>query len=157
MPAAKKDSSVRARRNVASTRSTLGPVRGKPRIPPLPVLAYDDDWHPAVVAWWNDVWSSPMSAEFLAVDLRALEILVVLENDFWTAGTAKERQAAATEIRLQRKDFGLTPYDRRRLEWTIEEADAAQDRGRQRRARQGVKQASGAADPRRALHSVPAV
>ena len=36
---------------------------------------------------------------------------------------------------MQRAAFGLSPYDRRRLEWTVEEAESAKDKGRQRRER----------------------
>ena len=154
MPAAKKDSSVRARRNTASTASTLARPTSKREIPALPILDAGAEWHDNALEWWRAVWSSPMATEFVEVDQHALELLAVLINDFWYAPDPISRKFAATEIRLQRKDFGLTPYDRRRLEWTIEEADAATDRGRARRERQGVKQSSGATDPRRGLHAV---
>ena len=72
-----------------------------------------------------------------------------LVDAFWT----EPSQALAAEIRLQRQAFGLTPYDRRRLEWTIESVDEAQDRGRQRRARQQPA-AARATDPRSVLRSV---
>nr|WP_145982980.1 hypothetical protein [Pseudonocardia sp. AL041005-10] len=156
MPAQKKDPSVRARTNRAATATTLTRPSRKARVPAMPRLPRGETWHPEVKAWWSDVWRSPMASEFIDVDKRALGVLVVLHQDFWTATTAVERNKAATEIRLQRKDFGLTPYDRRRLEWTIEEADAATARGRARRAAGGIKQPTGAADPRRTLHAVPA-
>jgi hypothetical protein len=41
----------------------------------------------------------------------------------------------AAEIRLQRQCFGLTPLDRRRLQWEIERAEAAERRDRPRDSR----------------------
>lgn len=151
MPAAKKDPSVRARRNVAATASTL-PVSASTRV--APGLPEGREWHPMTVAWWRDVWASPMAKEFCDVDARGLIRLACLENDYWTADSAKDRKDAATEIRLQQKDYGLTPYDRRRLEWTIESAEEAQERGRSRRSRASVPQPPVGDDPRAALRSV---
>lgn len=148
MPAKKKDSSVRARRNTASTASKLTPS-SKP-VPTIP----DGLWHAEAVRWWNDVWSSPMSPEWDDSDIHNVIICAMLYNDIWTAETAKERKDAAGEFRLQRKDLGLTPYDRRRLEWSIESAEESKDRGRQRRARSTQSVADPAADPRSVLRAV---
>lgn len=148
MPAQKKDSSVRARRNRASTSATLS--RSEREIPSIPEAA---SWHAETVKWWNDVWSSPMSPEWDASDVHNVIICAMLYNDIWVAESAKERKDAAGEFRLQRKDLGLTPYDRRRLEWSIESAEESKDRGRQRRARQAPA-ATGAADPRSVLRAV---
>lgn len=112
-------------------------------------------WHPETERWWNDVWSSPMSPEWDESDEHNVILCALLYNDIWLAETAKERKDAAGEFRLQRKDLGLTPYDRRRLEWTIASADEAADRGRQRRERQTPKApAVGAVDPRSVLRAV---
>ncbi len=149
MPARKKDPTARARVNRASTARTLS-VGTKVAAPDLP----EREWHPLTLAWWADVWASPMAAEFLTVDVHRLVMIAALVDDFWVAGSPSARRDAATEVRLQSVAFGLTPYDRRRLEWTIEQTDEARDRGRQRRERQGVKQPTPCKDPRRALRAV---
>lgn len=144
MPAQKKDPSVRARRNRASTSATLttDPAVERPDLPA------SRDWLPETVEWWDDLWASPMAGEFHPSDRHALFILAALVDRFWL----EPDQKLAGEIRLQRQAFGLTPYDRRRLEWTIESADEAKDRGRQRRARQAPIAPS--EDPRSALRAV---
>ena len=148
MPAKKKDPSVRARRNTASTASKL--TRSAEVVPPMPS---GPAWHSETAKWWNDVWSSPMSPEWDESDIHNVTICALLFNDMWLAETAKERKDAAAEFRLQRKDLGLTPYDRRRLEWTIASADEATDRGRQRRERRATPAETGA-DPRDVLRAV---
>ena len=148
MPAHKKDPSVRARRNSAASAAKLTPATAE--IPPMPE---GPRWHPESVRWWSDVWSSPMSPEWDESDEHNVILCALLYNDIWMAETAKERKDAAGEFRLQRRDLGLSPYDRRRLEWTIESADEARDRGRQRRARQATPAVTGE-DPRNVLRSV---
>ena len=74
--------------------------------------------------WWEDIWSSPMAAEYhRRSDKHGLYRLALLIDDFWAAPSAK----ANIEIRLAQKDYGLTPLDRRRLEWTIASAEKATD------------------------------
>jgi hypothetical protein len=162
---APKDPSTRARRNKSSTRATLSePPKGAkvPAMPDPPLLVeYDEDklrhthevpWHDMAVRWWNDVWSAPMSTEWHESDIHNLYICLLLQQDMWTASTPKDRSAAQAEYRLQRKDLGLTPLDRRRLEWSIETAEDAKDKGRSRRERQAVaekpKGKGKAGDPR---------
>lgn len=95
----------------------------------------DGRWHAQTVAWWRDVWTSPMAEQWDDSDLHNVFVVALLYNDIWTAGTPKERKDALAEYRLQRADLGLSPYSRRRLEWTIETAQEAQDRGARRRRR----------------------
>ena len=147
MPAQKKDPSVRARRNKAATAATLTATLPEDARPELPA---DREWHPLTLDWWNDLWASPMAGEYHGSDRHALFILAALVDAFWT----EPSQALAAEIRLQRQAFGLTPYDRRRLEWTIESVDEAQDRGRQRRARQQSAPVGSKDDPRNVLRAV---
>lgn len=142
-----KHASTRARRNKASSAATLTrPTKAKiPALPDAPPLveydedktrhAHEVDWHSMVKQWWTDVWSAPMSSEWDASDVHNLYICLLLQQDMWMASSPKDRRDAAAEYRLQRKDLGLTPFDRRRLEWTIEQAEDAKDRGQQRRAR----------------------
>jgi len=144
MPQPKKDPSVRRRTNKASTAATLEDGRTVIR-PELPER--EDSWHPLTASWWDDLWSSPMAAEYHSSDKHALFILAALVDSFWREPT----QSLAAEIRLQRQAFGLTPYDRRRLEWTIETAEESKDRGSARRERKASAQPKAKDDPRLAL------
>jgi hypothetical protein len=74
-----------------------------------------------------------MAPEWDASDVHNVTICALFYNDLWTAESSTARREAASEFRMHRRDLGLTPLDRRRLEWSIETADAAKDRGRQRR------------------------
>jgi hypothetical protein len=76
-----------------------------------------------------------MAPEFDESDVHGLYLLAVLVNEFWNA-PSKE---LAAEIRLQRQCFGLTPIDRRRLQWEIERTDHAQAQGSRRRAATSAK------------------
>lgn len=74
-----------------------------------------------------------MAAEFLRADEHGLFRLAVLIDDFWR----KPSQALAAEIRLEQQAYGLSPLDRRRLQWQVvqtEEAIDQRDRKRSRRA-----------------------
>jgi hypothetical protein len=117
-------------------------------------------WHAQTLAWWNDVWTSPMAKEWDVSDVHNVLVVALLFDDIWAADTPKARKEALSEFRLQRADLGLSPYSRRRLEWTIETASEAKERGEKRRTngRKPVeKPASGApkVDPRSHLAAVP--
>jgi hypothetical protein len=73
------------------------------------------------LAWWKDVWRSPMAKEFVRADIHGLYVLAELVDAFWQHPTKE----MAGEIRLQRQCFGLTPIDRRRLQWEVERVQAA--------------------------------
>lgn len=143
-----KHSSTRTRRNKAATSATLtaDPSVSAPQLP-------DRTWHPQTLVWWADVWASPMAPEYDESDRHGLFALALLVDDFWTAETASERAKLASEIRLQRQCFGLTPMDRRRLQWEIERTDEAQDRGRRRRQAAKTPAQTGQ-DPRDVLRAV---
>lgn len=144
---APKDESVRARRNKASTRATLRADAAivAPELPPI-------DWHPMVLEWWRDLWASPMAPEYDDSDRHGLFELAILRNDFWQAETARERKEAAAEIRLQDQRFGLSPIDRRRLQWEIERTEDAQAKGARRRTARQANTPKG--DPRAVLRAV---
>lgn len=99
------------------------------------------EWDAQTVAWWNDVWTSPMASEWDPSDVHNVLVVALLYDDIWSASTPKGRKDALAEYRLQRADLGLSPYSRRRLEWTIETAAEAVDRGTRRRS--GGNQGSG--------------
>lgn len=151
MPAAKKHPSVRARSNRASTAATLSDT---PRIGETPALPGVREWSPLTLEWWADLWASPMSAEYHASDRHQVLVLAMLMDDFFTADSRTMRTTISAEIRQHRMAFGMTPYDRRRLEWQIESAEEAKDKGRSRRAREGSVQPSAATDPRSVLRAV---
>lgn len=133
-----------ARRNRSTTRATLV-ADPEIKTPDLPERV----WHAQTLAWWADVWASPMAPEYDESDVHGLIMLAVLVNEFWLRPT----WTTAAEIRLQRQCFGLTPIDRRRLQWEIEKVDEAQARGAKRRtAAKPAQQQPG--DPFAALRAV---
>lgn len=148
---APKPSNLRQRRNREPTRALLPTEEqsADATVPELPKMLLDakEKWHPMVKQWWEAVWKSPMASEYLAADKEGLFMLARLQQDFWTADTQKERQIIAAEIRQQGVRFGLSPIDRRRLQWEVEKGDQAVERTTTRRQR---KDASGK-DPREAL------
>lgn len=168
MPARKKDASARARTNRASTAATLSDSRTVPttRRPALPQRRNEAGkiiaWSTATREWWKDLWASPMAVEYHSSDRHALFLLAALVDSFWNATTSTQRVQLAAEIRQQRAAFGLTPYDRRRLEWQIEASEEAKDRGTRRRtsgapapkAGSAAAKKAAAADPRRGLRAV---
>ncbi|MBN1954281.1 MAG: hypothetical protein JW900_04435 [Anaerolineae bacterium] len=138
-----KDVKLRQRRNRAPTRRTFD--RGKVArkyAPRLPGLGPGRTWHPLTVAWWRDVWHSPLAEAYLEVDRHALYRLAMLVDMFWQ----EPSKALAAEIRLEQQAFGLTPVDRRRLEWSVEVEQ--EQRGRIMRA---PADADAGEDPRNVL------
>lgn len=125
---------------------------------PIPLMPdRGHPWHPQTLAWWNDVWTSPMANEWDYSDLHNVFVVALLYDDIWMATSAKARKEALSEYRLQRADLGLSPYSRRRLEWTIETAAEATARGEKRRGNGRVPvpaPQAGAPDPRAHLSSV---
>lgn len=144
---APKHPSARARRNKTSTHAVLKADHAivAPELP-------DVEWHPLTRAWWRDVWASPMAPEFDESDLHGLFVLAALVNDFWMAPTARDRKDLAAELRQQGARFGLSPIDRRRLQWEVEKVEAAQEGRRRTESKPRAKKR--AADPRAILHSV---
>lgn len=121
MPPLPKDAALRQRRNRTSTNTKLN-TDARVRAPKLPPRA--TPWHPLTVSWWRDIWRSPMAPEFLKSDIHGLYVLADLVDRYWTEPTT----SLAAEIRLQRQCFGLTPIDRRRLQWEIAKGEDAQRR-----------------------------
>ena len=141
----KKPLGTQKHRMKASTRATLRALDpDEVEIPDLPPHPYNADWQPETIDWWDDVWSSPMASEFVKADIHGLFRLAIIVNDFWIEPTG----ARHAEIRIAQQAYGLTPYDRRRLEWTVETAEAAKDRGNMRRRSMHAEQPAEAHDPR---------
>ena len=132
---APKPPGLRQRRNRASTKATL-PTEAKAakqKIPPLPQRK--GNWHERVIVWWESIWRSPMATEYLEPDKQGLILLAYLQQSFWTARSNKDRFRFAAEIRQQEVRFGLTPIDRRRLQWEVEKGESAAVRTATRRKR----------------------
>lgn len=110
-----------------------------------PALPRKIDWLPMTKKWWRDVWASPMAQEYLDADVHGLLRLAVLVNLYWLEPSTK----LAAEIRIEQQAFGLTPLDRRRLEWQIEQVEQAQDKRDRQRVIRAVP--IGEDDPRQAL------
>jgi hypothetical protein len=143
MPPIPKPAGTRQRRNKTSTNRQLSVVHDvqAPKLPTGP------RWHKQTRAWWRDIWASPMAPEFDSSDVHGLYLLAILVNDFWDA-PSKE---LAGEIRLQRQCYGLTPIDRRRLQWEIDRGDKATESTERRRAAVAAAQVSVVADDPRQL------
>lgn len=151
MPPLPKAPELRQRRNKSATKATLpseGPERR--RLPHLPRRAEGETpWHTMTRAWWHDVWHSPMAGEYVQADVHALYRLAVLIDAFWHQPT----QQLASEIRLQQQAFGLTPIDRRRLEWQVAQTEEVTTR-RRRNPNAGIGATEPIADPRSVLKVV---
>lgn len=148
-----KDPRLRQRRNKVATAAKLT-LTGHQQAPAvahreLPARSPGEaPWHPATQEFWGEVWASPMAHEYLPADVPGLIILAKLVDRFHYGDTS-----LAAEIRLQRQCFGLTPLDRRRLQWEIERVEDAQRR-RPTASGQAAAQPSAVRDPRRTLRAV---
>lgn len=154
---APKDPTLLQRRNKTSTAAklSLAPDVDRPELPER----HDDEgalipWHAMAVDFWDEVWTSPMAGEYLDADVPGLFILACLTDAYWKGVMAgRTGKDLAAEIRLQRVDYGLTPIARRRLQWEVERAEDATDKGRRRRTNGSApaQDAPAFADPRLAL------
>lgn len=109
---------LRQRRNKVSTRATLVVLDTKRKaVPELP----KGDWSALTLAWWKNVWASPMSEEFLEADHHGLILLAHLIETYWR----DPKTQTAAEIRAQEQRFGLSPLDRRRLQWEVKRVEGS--------------------------------
>lgn len=128
-----KDPKLRQRRNKVSTAAKLSLEDHGIEAPALPDRVDPNTgevapWHPRTVEWWEDVWASPMAPEFLDADVHGLFLLAELEDAFHWSRNPREKMDLAKEIRLQRAMYGLTPMDRRRLQWEVDRGEEAEQR-----------------------------
>ena len=76
-----KHPSARRGRQVASTATILYPPEPEQiKVPPLPLRP--DGWNAMTRAWWKEIWSSPMAAEYEDSDIHGLWILAAVVDDF---------------------------------------------------------------------------
>lgn len=153
-----KDAASRQRRNKASTKAVLSAVvdHDIPPMPPaedwLPSVFGDqgqsDDadaskayemltqWSPAVIRWWESIWSSPMSNEYHEADIHQLYLACFyLQQTLNPFAKITERLAAAKQHEAQVARFGLNPMSRRSLQWEIERSEEAMLKGKKRAAK----------------------
>jgi len=83
-----------------------------------------------------------MVTEYLKVDIHGLYRLAVLVERFWTVPS----EALDARICAQEQRYGLSPLDRRRLEWIVERAEEG-------KARKPVRRDQ-SIDPREMLRAV---
>lgn len=132
---APKPAALRQRRNKAPTRAILtAGLQNIEDAPKLPRCPNEGRWHKMARQWWAAVWTSPMSSEFLDGDIPALFRLVVLVDAFWKEPNIK----IGAEIRMLEREFGLTPLSRRRLEWSVVQAEESKDKFEQRRVQRAT-------------------
>jgi hypothetical protein len=138
------DPARRRRTNKVAGARTLRvvPSLKTPALPDRPT-----PWHPMTEAWWAGIWGSPMAPEYDTSDTNELYLLAVLVDEFWR----EPSKELASEIRLQRQCFGLTPIDRRRLQWEIDRGEEAEERAAKRKAAAKPRAASTRKDPRKML------
>ena len=108
------------RRNLKSTKATVDAAQAtKPKLTdavrsPAKMTTY----------WWDVIWSSPISHEWVDADVPELLALAQLVDDFWTS-VPEERSKRHAEMRMAMTQFGLTPYSRRQLQWEVRRVEGA--------------------------------
>lgn len=117
---------------------------------PAKTCAYCDStgvlsWGPLAVDFWEAVWRSPMSAEFVQADIPGLYILADLTDRYW-----RGESSLAAEIRLQRQQYGLDSLARRRLQWEVGKVENAKRRAPAATLAQPTRKT----DPRQVLRAV---
>jgi len=86
------------------------------KVPKLPLALFGGDKpHPLVAQWWRSIWRSPMASRWLDSDLQGLYQLAMLKQQFIERPTPQ----LSGEMRQQEARYGLSPLDRRRLEWNV--------------------------------------
>jgi hypothetical protein len=127
MPAYPKHPSTRRRRNKAAGFRTLV-VDDEPdlSVPPLPDRP--EGWRPETVQRWEIVMNSPMRSEWTDSDVRAMVDLAKLWDRLYGETDTIRYLKLMAEIRMQDQRYGLSPMDRRRLQWEIQRGEAAEYR-----------------------------
>ena len=115
---APKNPKLRQRKNRSASAALIS-ADGAPMDPPkLPNAMRGHAWHARTRAWWNRLWKSPMASQWLASDVDGLFRLAILVDDYWKVESGA-RTAISKEIRMIEQKYGLTPDDRRRLNWEV--------------------------------------
>ncbi len=158
MPRIPKPPELLQRRNKSTTKATLATEKESAgrKVPALPARESSaEKWHDRVAEWWATVWTSPMASEFLGADMKGgLFNLAELYQRRWTEKDTKVLIAIIAEIRHQEIRFGLSPIDRRRLQWSIAQGEEAVDKVKRRKNSKRLAQTA-KKDPRSVLSLVP--
>lgn len=107
-----------------------------PELPPAEQWTSTGVWSKPVIAWWQDIHRSPMASEFTESDLHGLYVAANYLNE-----ALNPRNNAAERLKLGQaweraiKAYGLTPNARENLRWTISQAEQAEYRTRDLRAK----------------------
>lgn len=91
--------------------------------------SFQQEWFEPVVQWWNDIWTSPMSNEFVDSDIHGLYLACYYLHESlnpWYKLT--ERLTAAKMFEATVKNYGLNPSSREQLRWSVAQGTAAQNR-----------------------------
>lgn len=97
----------------------------------------ETDWAEPVKLWWNSIWTSPMSSEFVESDIHGLYVACVYLHEslnpyYKLTDRIKSMQAFESTI----KNYGLTPTARESLRWQVAQGTQAQNRTDQIRSQQ---------------------
>src|SRR5689334_6546215 len=111
-----KDHETRRRRNKVATEAVLTTTDARIKVPTLTQQILGSRVHASTKRWWSVIWKSPMAPRWLEADIEGLYLVAILRNEFFVKPTS----TLAGEIRQQEARFGLTPVDRKRLDWRIE-------------------------------------
>jgi len=91
----------------------------KSEIEPHDFEPAEGKWHPMTLSWWKTIWASPMADEWVDADVPSLIGIAALIEMFWTQPDAR----LLAEIRMQQREYGLSPLSRRQLQWEIKRAE----------------------------------
>lgn len=96
---------------------------------------FEPQWASPVVDWWQSIWTSPMSSEFVDADIHGLYMACVYLHEslnpyYRVADRLKNAQAWEKAI----ASYGLSPTSRSSLKWSISQGEQAQSRTNQLRA-----------------------
>lgn len=129
-----KNPATRQRTNKAATTALL-PAEAKPIVatPKLPAHPEKKAWHPLAKQFWADVWTSPMASQYVEADVHGLIRMLILTDAFMREPSV----SVSAELRLLSQNYGLSPIDRRRLQWTVAKSEEAIEQVERKRARQG--------------------
>lgn len=112
---AMKSPATRQRRNRHVTATVVG--AGPANRPELPAT-----YHDLTRQWWQIIWDSPISGEWVDADVPGLVALAQLVEDFWRADAA-DRAKRHAEVRMAGREYGLSPFSRRQLQWEIKRVE----------------------------------
>lgn len=122
-----------------------------PELPPAEQWTSTGVWSKPVLSWWNDIHKSPMAGEFAGSDLHGLYVAANYLNEALNPrNNAAERLKLALAWERAIKAYGLTPNARENLRWTISQAEQAEHRTRDLRAK---KQTTEPSEPAAAVNA----